>query len=50
MHSSVSYHASKQKADKSADDYADTLIGWSDTIETHGGIVAVNFKLIGATV
>ncbi len=39
----------KQKADESADDYADTLIGWSDTIETHGGTVAVNFKLIGAT-
>ena len=39
----------KQKADESADDYADALIGWSDTIETHGGTVAVNFKLIGAT-
>ena len=39
----------KQKPNESADEYADNLIGWSDTIETHGGTVAVNFKLIGAT-
>jgi hypothetical protein len=43
------FSSCKQKADESADDYADTLIGWSDTIETHGGTVAVNFKLISAT-
>jgi hypothetical protein len=39
----------KQKPSKSADEYAENLIGWSDTIETHGGTVAVNFKLIDAT-
>ena len=39
----------KQKPNESADEYAENLIGWSDTIETHGGTVAVNFKLIGET-
>jgi hypothetical protein len=27
----------KQKPSESADEYAENLIGWSDTIETHGG-------------
>ena len=31
---------------QSADDYADSLIGWTETIETHGGTVAANHKLI----
>ncbi|KAI2502818.1 Reverse transcriptase (RNA-dependent DNA polymerase) [Fragilaria crotonensis] len=39
----------KQKPNESADEYAENLIGWSDTIETHGGTVAVNFKLISET-
>jgi hypothetical protein len=39
----------KQRANESADEYAKNQIGWSDTIETHGGTVAVNFKLIGET-
>ena len=38
----------KQKPNETADEYAENLIGWSDTIETHGGTVAVNFKLISA--
>ena len=36
----------KQKAGESTDEYAENMIRWSDTIETHGGTVAVNFKLI----
>ncbi len=39
----------KQRANESADEYAKNLIAWSDTIKTHGGTVAVNFKLIGET-
>ena len=35
-----------QKPNESADEYAENLIGWADTIETHGGVVAVNFRLI----
>ena len=39
----------KQKPNESADENAENLIGWSDTIETHGVSVAVNFKLIAET-
>ncbi len=30
------FHSFKQKPGESADDYTESLIGWSDTIETHG--------------
>jgi hypothetical protein len=36
----------KQSSGQSADEYAESLIGWADTIETHGGTVAINHKLI----
>jgi Zinc knuckle len=38
----------KQKQGQSADEYLETLRGWADTIEYHGGIVAENFTLIPA--
>jgi hypothetical protein len=44
----LGYLSCKQKSGESTDEYADNLIGWSDTIETHGGTVVVNFKLIAA--
>jgi hypothetical protein len=44
-----SFLSCKQLPGQSADDYADSLIGWAETIETHGGTVAVNHKLIPET-
>jgi hypothetical protein len=41
--------ACKQSAGQSADEYAEQLLGWADTIETHGGAVAANYKLIAET-
>jgi hypothetical protein len=44
-----SFLACKQLVGQSADEYAERLIGWTETIETHGGAVAANFKLIAET-
>lgn len=38
------FSSCSQKPSESADEYADNLIGWSDTIETHDGTVAANFR------
>jgi hypothetical protein len=44
-----SFLACKQSVGQSADEYAERLIGWAETIETHGGAVAANYKLIAET-
>ncbi|KAI2513612.1 hypothetical protein MHU86_752 [Fragilaria crotonensis] len=43
-----SFLACKQLIGQSADEYAKCLLGWADTIETHGGNVAANYELIPA--
>jgi hypothetical protein len=44
-----SFLSCKQMPGQSADDYADCLIGWAETIETHGGTIAANYELITET-
>ncbi|KAI2494383.1 hypothetical protein MHU86_20155 [Fragilaria crotonensis] len=44
-----SFLSCKQLPGQSADDYADCLIGWAETIETHGGTVAADYTLIPET-
>jgi hypothetical protein len=36
----------KQSQNQSADDYLESLRGWADTIEYHGGTVAENHELV----
>ena len=44
-----SFLTCKQQIGQSVDEYAECLIGWAETIETHGGKVAANHELIPAT-
>jgi hypothetical protein len=37
-----SFLSCKQISGQSADDYAECLVGWVETIETHGGTVSAN--------
>ncbi|KAI2508903.1 Reverse transcriptase (RNA-dependent DNA polymerase) [Fragilaria crotonensis] len=41
-----SFLSCKQLPGQSTDDYADCLIGWAETIETHGGTVGANHTLV----
>jgi hypothetical protein len=45
----TSFLTCKQTQKQSSDDYLETLKGWADTIEYHGGSVAENHELIPAT-
>lgn len=42
----TSFLTCRQSQGQSADDYLETLRGWADTIEYHGGTVAENHELI----
>jgi hypothetical protein len=44
----TSFLTCKQKQGQSADEYLETLRGWADTIDYHGGTVSENFTLIPA--
>ena len=44
----TSFFNCKQQPGQSVDDFADTLIGWADTIESHKGTIGVNLELISA--
>ena len=44
-----SFLSCKQAVGQSADEYADRLVGWWETLEAHGGVVAPNHLLIKAT-
>ena len=41
-----SFLSCKQLSGQSADDYAECLVGWAETIKTHGGTVSANYQLV----
>ena len=41
-----SFLGCKQSATQSADEFVKNVIGWAETIEMHGGVIAANFRLI----
>jgi Zinc knuckle len=41
-----SFLGCKQSTTQSPDEFVENVVGWAETIEMHGGVLAANFKLI----